>query len=92
MAAQHFNYAFIHYRDTDSAGHAFGWGSGTYQQAVAAVDKYLADVLHLIDSDPKLAGHTAVIVSSDHGGLERITAIRRCKRISRFRFLCGERE
>jgi Type I phosphodiesterase / nucleotide pyrophosphatase len=69
MAAQHFNYTFIHYRDTDSAGHAFGWGSGTYQQAVAAVDKYLADVLYLIDSDPKLAGHTAVIVSSDHGGL-----------------------
>jgi hypothetical protein len=69
MAARHFNYLFIHYRDTDSAGHAFGWGSGTYQQAVAAVDKYLADVLHLVETDPKLAGHTTVIVSSDHGGL-----------------------
>ena len=44
MAARHFNYAFVHYRDTDSAGHAFGWGSPEYLQAVASVDAYLADV------------------------------------------------
>jgi Type I phosphodiesterase / nucleotide pyrophosphatase len=69
MAAHHFNYAFVHYRDIDSAGHAFGWGSGAYLQAVAAVDSYLADVLHLIETDPQLAGHTTLIVSSDHGGL-----------------------
>ncbi len=69
MAARNFNYAFVHYRDTDSAGHAFGWGSGAYLQAIAAVDSYLADVLHLIETDPQLAGHTTLIVSSDHGGL-----------------------
>lgn len=69
MAANHYNYVFIHYRDTDSAGHAFGWGSGTYQQAVAAVDKYLADVLHLVESDAALAGRTTIVVSSDHGGM-----------------------
>ncbi|HEY4234053.1 MAG TPA: alkaline phosphatase family protein [Lacipirellulaceae bacterium] len=69
MAAHHFNYAFIHYRDTDSAGHSFGWGSGTYQQAVAAVDGYLTDVLHLVETDATLSDHTTLIVSTDHGGL-----------------------
>jgi hypothetical protein len=69
MAANHYNYVFIHYRDTDSAGHAFGWGSSTYQQAIAAVDGYLAAVLHLVESDATLAGRTAIIISSDHGGL-----------------------
>ncbi|MEX0977622.1 MAG: ATP-binding cassette domain-containing protein, partial [Pirellulales bacterium] len=33
MAAHHFQYAFVHYRDTDSAGHAFGWGGSAYRQA-----------------------------------------------------------
>jgi Type I phosphodiesterase / nucleotide pyrophosphatase len=69
MAAHHYNYVFIHYRDTDSAGHAFGWGSGTYRQAVVAVDGYIADVLHLAETDATLAGHTTVIVCTDHGGL-----------------------
>jgi Type I phosphodiesterase / nucleotide pyrophosphatase len=69
MAAHHFSYVFIHYRDTDSAGHAFGWGSTTYRQAIAAVDGYLAAVLHLVETDTVLARHTIVIVSSDHGGL-----------------------
>lgn len=69
MAANHFNYVFVHYRDTDSAGHAFGWGSSTYQQAIAAVDRYLADVLQLVESDPTLAGRTTIIISSDHGGI-----------------------
>ena len=69
MAANHYNYVFIHYRDTDSAGHAFGWGSSTYQQAIVAVDRYLADVLQLVESDPTLAGRTTVIVSTDHGGM-----------------------
>ena len=45
MAARHFNYAFVHYRDTDSAGHAFGWGGSAYRQAIKNVDGYLAAVL-----------------------------------------------
>jgi hypothetical protein len=69
MAVRHYSYVFIHYRDTDSTGHAFGWGSSTYQQAIAAVDKYIGAVLHLSESDPALTGKTTIIVSSDHGGL-----------------------
>jgi Type I phosphodiesterase / nucleotide pyrophosphatase/Dockerin type I domain len=69
LAAKHFNYSFVHYRDTDSAGHAFGWGSSEYLQAVATVDGYLAAVVHLVETDPVLRGHTAIIVNTDHGGV-----------------------
>jgi hypothetical protein len=69
MAANHYNYGFIHYRDTDSAGHAFGWGSPEYLRAVATIDGYLAEIFHLVETDPKLAGHTAIIVTTDHGGV-----------------------
>jgi hypothetical protein len=70
LATRRFNYTFVHYRDPDSAGHAFGWGSPTYLQSIAIVDGYLADVLKLVESDPKLAGRTAIIVTTDHGGVD----------------------
>jgi hypothetical protein len=69
MAARHFDYAFVHYRDTDSAGHAFGWGSAAYNQAISTVDGFLADVLRLVETNAKLAGHTTVIITTDHGGI-----------------------
>jgi predicted AlkP superfamily pyrophosphatase or phosphodiesterase len=70
LAAKRFNYSFVHYRDPDSAGHAFGWGSPDYLQAVAAVDRYLADVLRLVETDPALQGRTTIIVTADHGGVD----------------------
>jgi hypothetical protein len=69
MAAKRYNYAFVHYRDTDSAGHAFGWGSPEYLKAIKVVDGYLADVLKLVESDPQLHGRTTVIINTDHGGV-----------------------
>ena len=38
-------------------------------QAVATVDGYLAEVLQLVETDPELAGHTTIIVNTDHGGV-----------------------
>jgi hypothetical protein len=70
MAARHFNYSFVHYRDADSAGHAFGWGSPDYLRAVANVDAYLADMLHFVETDPTLKGRTTIIVNADHGGVD----------------------
>ncbi|MGE3241956.1 MAG: alkaline phosphatase family protein, partial [Pirellulales bacterium] len=69
LAANHFNYAFVHYRDCDSAGHGFGWGSPEYLQAVASVDRCLADVLKLVESDPELNCKTTIILTADHGGV-----------------------
>jgi Type I phosphodiesterase / nucleotide pyrophosphatase len=69
MAAKHFNYVFVHYSDTDRVGHVDGWGSGAWRQALATVDGYLADVVHLVETDPELKGRTTIIINTDHGGL-----------------------
>jgi hypothetical protein len=68
MAGQHFNYVFLHYRDTDTTGHALGWGSGGWMYALRNIDSYLGDILQLVENDTTLAGRTAVIVNTDHGG------------------------
>lgn len=62
------NYTFVHYANADSAGHAHGWGSTSYLNAVAIVDGYLGSLLDLIDNNETLAGHTAIVLSADHGG------------------------
>jgi hypothetical protein len=69
MAAKHFNYVFVHYRDTDSVGHALSWGSSAWRQAIIAVDGYLGGVFRLVESDPQLAGKTTILLTADHGGI-----------------------
>ena len=68
LAASHFDYAFVHYSTPDDAGHANGWGSAAWVDAVRSVDGQLAGLFALIESDPVLHGHTLVILSADHGG------------------------
>jgi cysteine-rich repeat protein len=68
LAANHFDYAFVHYSLPDDAGHASGWGSPQWNDAVRSVDDMLASLFALIDSDPELHGRTLVILSADHGG------------------------
>ncbi|MEX0611557.1 MAG: alkaline phosphatase family protein [Pirellulales bacterium] len=68
MAAQHFNYAFLHYRDTDTTGHALGWGSGGWFYSLRNIDGYLGEILELVETDATLVGRTAIIVNTDHGG------------------------
>jgi len=61
-------YSFVHFHDTDTAGHEYGWGSGQYATALETVDQYLGQIFSLIDSSPTLAGRTAIVLTSDHGG------------------------
>jgi predicted AlkP superfamily pyrophosphatase or phosphodiesterase len=68
MKANPFQYSFIHFRDPDSAGHAKKWGSPAYNDAVKSVDGYLGKLFALVDSDERLKGKTAIILSADHGG------------------------
>jgi predicted AlkP superfamily pyrophosphatase or phosphodiesterase len=64
---------FIHFPDADFAGHTYGWigtdGAHTaaYRAAVARVDTAIATLWSEIASSVD-AGHTALIVTADHGG------------------------
>lgn len=68
MKANPFQYSFLHFHDTDSAGHAKNWGSTDYNKALKEVDAHLGKILELIDSDERFKGKTAIIISADHGG------------------------
>lgn len=71
LRADPFNYAFLHLRDPDTKGHAYGWRLWTwhpYMRAVRHVDALLGEILDAIEQDPRLAGNTVVILTADHGG------------------------
>lgn len=64
-------FTFLHIRDPDSKGHVWSWSMRSwspYMSAVRRVDRMLGYVLDGIESDPRLAGKTMVILTSDHGG------------------------
>ncbi len=69
MKANPFNYTFLHYADTDAAGHAKGWGSPEYMEALSHVDTQLGRILDFVSHDGRLKGKTTIILSADHGGL-----------------------
>ena len=63
-----FHYSFIHFPDPDAAGHPNGWGSEEYLAAVRKVDHGLGEIFHLVETQPAMRGHTAIILTADHGG------------------------
>ena len=68
LAANHPNYTFLHYADTDDAGHSFGWGSAQYNAAITTIDGYLGQLFNLVQTDATFAGRTAIVLNADHGG------------------------
>ena len=62
-------YTFVHLKGPDESGHSTGFMSGSYLQAVADADARIGRILQAIDSQARLRDHTALIVTSDHGGL-----------------------
>jgi predicted AlkP superfamily pyrophosphatase or phosphodiesterase len=68
LAQQTRAFRFVHLSAPDVAGHAHGFMSAPYLDAVAATDRRLGRIVAAIESDPDLAGHTAVVVTADHGG------------------------
>jgi arylsulfatase A-like enzyme len=64
-------YTFVHLRDPDSAGHEWSWSLNVrspYMQAVRRMDRLVGKILDLVESDPRLAGRTSLIITADHGG------------------------
>jgi predicted AlkP superfamily pyrophosphatase or phosphodiesterase len=59
--------AFVHFSDPDDAGHAAGWESARYYDAIAATDRCLGTILEALDK-AGLTDDTLIIISADHGG------------------------
>jgi len=68
MQTNPYNYVLVHFTDGDTYGHANGWGSTQYNNAIVAVDGYLGQIFDLVTNDPVLRGKTSIILTADHGG------------------------
>ena len=68
MKTNPFNYVLVHFTDGDTAGHASGWGSIAYNNALIAVDGYIGLIFDMVTSTPALQGKTDIILTADHGG------------------------
>ena len=62
------SFRFLHLSAPDVAGHATGFMGPAYLKAVTASDRLVGKVVRAINSSPTLAGHTAIILTADHGG------------------------
>jgi hypothetical protein len=74
LPANNFKYTFVHYDDLDDDGHDSGWGGANYMSAIVDVNNYLGKLFGAIETDPQLAGRTAIVLSADHGGATGTTS------------------
>ena len=68
MSTQPCQFAFVHFAETDSNGHAHGWGSDEYNAALVMIDGCIGRIMDLIATNSTLKGRTVLIVTADHGG------------------------
>ncbi len=61
-------FRLVHLSLPDSVGHDRGFMSRAYLKAVERADDLIGVLVGAVRSDPDLAGSTAVILTSDHGG------------------------
>jgi hypothetical protein len=62
---------FVHFAAPDAAGHGYDWimtPGSKYMEAIAEVDRAMAEILNTIEATPHLAGKTAIVLTADHGG------------------------
>ena len=69
LGREEFTYSFLHLAGPDRKGHQFGWASPAWNESVKESDRQIAQVMNMIRSDSGLRDSTAMIVTSDHGGL-----------------------
>lgn len=65
------SFHFLHLRELDDAGHAEGWildPKSAYMSALQEIDRELVRLFAYLDSHPSCARHTAIVLTSDHGG------------------------
>ena len=64
------NLCFIHFADSDGAGHSKGWGSPEQVRAFEEEDVALATVLEAINK-AGISKRSAIILTADHGGHDK---------------------
>lgn len=71
FSTQTFHYVFIHLTDPDSVGHSSGWDptpGSPYSNVIKTMDQRLGVLFDLVTTNAQLAGRTALLLTSDHGG------------------------
>jgi len=68
LLAANRGFTFLHLSAPDSVGHASGWGSRAYLDAVRATDRRLGQLVRTIETTPRLSEHLVLVVTADHGG------------------------
>lgn len=62
---------FLQYSRSDGIGHSSGFNptpGSAYMRELTRIDGYMAEILERIEQHPALAGRTAVVLTTDHGG------------------------
>ena len=59
---------FFHIADPDRVGHAHGWGGYEWREAVTAADEVVSKMLGMMSNEARFKGHSALLVTADHGG------------------------
>jgi hypothetical protein len=66
-------YSFIHFADTDIAGHAWTWSTkltSKYMSALKRVDDQLGEIVSFVsDAGSDFYNNTTIVLTADHGGL-----------------------
>lgn len=68
MAREPCQFAFVHYGEGDVIGHAKGWGSAEYDEALAGLDACVGRIMDFVATNSVMKGKTVVIITADHGG------------------------
>ena len=64
-------FRFVHLSRPDVVGHRAGYMSRPYLRAVRRADRLVGRVVAAVATDPLLEDTTAIVLTSDHGGLGR---------------------
>lgn len=59
---------FLHLSAPDQAGHADGWLSASYLDAVRAVDRQVGVIIAALEADPAARERATLLLTADHGG------------------------
>lgn len=68
LAADPYDFTFVHLSGPDRAGHEHGFMSSEYLDVVRTTDRLVGELLATVEDDPTLHDHVAVVLTADHGG------------------------